>query len=362
MSADRAVSADRAASTDAAAGPVDRVGPAGSVVSVGRWSMSRPLQHCSESPSATGSGRVSPLPGGCRSSTSAGRSAVRRGSTAFAPATSPAPGTPTSRRCSRGRRRHRSTVAGAIPCPTRPTWRPTSPTSGSPARSRSSSSTPPVRSRRPGRGGCSAGPGSPPVRWRCSTAVRPRGRRPACPSRPQPGVVPPPRPAMTTTQQLRGGPGGRPPGPSTWVAATCRRSTPTVRRSPARSVGSSTRGRRSGGAATSSRSTRAPGTSRVPGTSRGTATSVRTAGGCPPGRWPTGSARPVSAPPARTATRTAARTAARTAVRNRVSCGSGVSAAHLVLAAVVAGLSLPALYPGSFSGWVADASRPVETV
>lgn len=45
-----------------------------------------------------------------------------------------------------------------------------------------------------------------------------------------------------------------------------------------------------------------------------------------------------------------------------VSCGSGVSAAHLVLAAAVAGLPLPALYPGSFSGWVADASRPVETV
>ncbi len=44
-----------------------------------------------------------------------------------------------------------------------------------------------------------------------------------------------------------------------------------------------------------------------------------------------------------------------------VSCGSGVSAAHLVLAAAVAGLPLPALYPGSFSGWVADPSRPVET-
>lgn len=45
-----------------------------------------------------------------------------------------------------------------------------------------------------------------------------------------------------------------------------------------------------------------------------------------------------------------------------VSCGSGVTAAHLVLAAAVAGLELPALYPGSFSGWCADPARPVETV
>lgn len=43
-----------------------------------------------------------------------------------------------------------------------------------------------------------------------------------------------------------------------------------------------------------------------------------------------------------------------------VACGSGVTACHLALAAVTAGLPEPRLYPGSYSQWV-GAGQPVET-
>jgi len=43
-------------------------------------------------------------------------------------------------------------------------------------------------------------------------------------------------------------------------------------------------------------------------------------------------------------------------------CGSGVTACHNAFAMELAGLPAGRLYPGSWSEWVADRSRPVATI
>ena len=44
-----------------------------------------------------------------------------------------------------------------------------------------------------------------------------------------------------------------------------------------------------------------------------------------------------------------------------VMCGSGVTACHLVISSLIAGLPEPRVYVGSWSEWIADPQRPVAT-
>ena len=42
-------------------------------------------------------------------------------------------------------------------------------------------------------------------------------------------------------------------------------------------------------------------------------------------------------------------------------CGSGVTACHLIISGLLAGLPEPRLYVGSWSEWIADNHRPIAT-
>ena len=44
-----------------------------------------------------------------------------------------------------------------------------------------------------------------------------------------------------------------------------------------------------------------------------------------------------------------------------VHCGSGVTACHNALAMEAAGLPLPRVYVGSWSGWISDPDHPIAT-
>ena len=45
-----------------------------------------------------------------------------------------------------------------------------------------------------------------------------------------------------------------------------------------------------------------------------------------------------------------------------VMCGSGVTACHLIVSALIAGIPEPRLYVGSWSEWIVDSRHPIEKI
>ena len=266
-----------------------------------------------------GAGRA--MPRRC-CSTSAGGSAARRASSPTVPGTCRGrcswTWTPTSPR--------RPARRAGTRCRSRPVSRPRCAAPGSATGARWSSTTRRTPPWRRGPGGCCATSGTMTAgSWTAGSA----------PGRPRAGRWPP----GTARCRRRG---TSPPGPG-----RCRCSTPTARPAwPAAGLLLDARAReRYRGEAEPID----PVAGHIPGaiSAPTTATSARTAASCPRRGCGPGSRRSASA---------------RTGPAHPVAayCGSGVTAAHEVLALEIAGIRA-SLYAGSWSNWVADPARPVAT-